>query len=38
MYRPALVIGLGGTGVLTLRHLKAHLLSSKPIFRTLKTR
>jgi len=29
MYRPALVIGLGGTGVLTLRHLKAHLLTSK---------
>jgi len=29
MYRPALVIGLGGTGVLTLRHLKAHLRASK---------
>lgn len=29
MYRPALVIGLGGTGVLTLRHLKAQLLASK---------
>ncbi|RMH77079.1 MAG: hypothetical protein D6681_21155 [Calditrichaeota bacterium] len=29
MYRPALIIGLGGTGVLTLRHLKAQLLASK---------
>jgi len=29
MYRPALVIGLGGTGVLTLRHLKAQLLASR---------
>ncbi len=29
MYRPALVIGLGGTGVLTLRHLKAQLRASK---------
>ena len=29
MYRAALVIGLGGTGVLTLRHLKAQLLASK---------
>ncbi|NLS80057.1 MAG: hypothetical protein GXY76_22685 [Chloroflexi bacterium] len=29
MYRPALVIGLGGTGVLTLRHLKAQLLASQ---------
>jgi hypothetical protein len=28
MYRPALVIGLGGTGVLTLRHLKAQLLAA----------
>jgi len=28
MYRPALVIGLGGTGVLTLRHLKARMLAS----------
>jgi len=29
MYKPALVIGLGGTGVLTLRHLKAELLGSE---------
>lgn len=29
MYRPALVIGLGGTGVLALRHLKAELLGSE---------
>lgn len=29
MYRPALVIGLGGTGVIALRHLKAQLLASK---------
>ena len=29
MYRPALIIGLGGTGVLTLRHLKATLLASQ---------
>lgn len=29
MYRPALVIGLGGTGVLTLQHLKAHLCTSR---------
>ena len=29
MYRPALIIGLGGTGVLTLRHLKSLLLSSQ---------
>lgn len=29
MYRAALVIGLGGTGVLTLRHLKAQLLASQ---------
>lgn len=29
MYRPALVIGLGGTGVLTLRHLKSQLLASQ---------
>lgn len=29
MYRPALVIGLGGTGVLALRHLKASLKSSQ---------
>ena len=29
MFKPALVIGLGGTGVLTLRHLKAELLGSE---------
>jgi hypothetical protein len=29
MYKPALVIGLGGTGVLTVRHLKAELLGSE---------
>ncbi|MBN1317636.1 MAG: hypothetical protein JXA42_19285 [Anaerolineales bacterium] len=29
MYRPALVVGLGGTGVLALRHLKAELLSTQ---------
>jgi len=29
MYKPAIVIGLGGTGVLTLRHLKAELLGSE---------
>ena len=29
MYRPALVIGLGGTGILTLRHLKDQLMASK---------
>lgn len=29
MHRPALVIGLGGTGVLALRHLKASLKSSQ---------
>ena len=29
MYRPALIMGLGGTGVLTLRHLKAQLLASQ---------
>jgi hypothetical protein len=29
MYKPALMIGLGGTGQLTLRHLKAELLGSE---------
>lgn len=29
MYKPGLIIGLGGTGVLTLRHLKAELLGTE---------
>lgn len=31
MFKPSLIIGLGGTGVLTLRHLKATLLTAQKL-------